>query len=101
MHIYVKYFDKCNTCINLLDNDKEILEKYSKIWNQIKKLFEKKSDSEPLCNDKYIKAKINSYNANFYGNKTTIEGVHEICFFVISLDSVVKIDKKKIIHKYS
>ena len=66
----------CNTCINLLDNDKEILEKYSKIWNQIKKLFEKKFDSEPLCNDKYIKAKINSYNANFYGNKTTIEGVH-------------------------
>ena len=76
MHIYVKYFDKCNTCINLLDNDKEILEKYSKIWNQIKKLFEKKFDSEPFCNDKYIKAKINSYNTNFYGNKTPIEGVH-------------------------
>ena len=29
-----------------------------------------------MYNDKYIIAKINSYNTNFYGNKTKIEGEH-------------------------
>ena len=41
--------------MNLLVNDKEILKKYNKIWDKIKNLFEKKFDSEPVCNDKYIK----------------------------------------------
>ena len=36
---------------------KKTLEKYNKIWNKIKGLL-KKSNSEPMYNDKYIKTKI-------------------------------------------
>ena len=54
-----KYFDKNNKCMNLLVNDKEILEKFNEIWDKIKNLFGEKFDSEPVHNDKYIKAKIN------------------------------------------
>ena len=47
-----------------------------------------------MYNNKYIKAKINSYNTDFYGNKTPIEGEHCTCFSVILLDSTVNADKK-------
>ena len=42
----------------------------------------------------YIKAKINLYNTNFYGNQRPIEGEHYTCFSVILLDSIVNVDKK-------
>ena len=42
-----------------------MLKKYNKIWDHIKNLFGKKLDSKLVYNDKYIKAKINLYNANF------------------------------------
>ena len=47
-----------------------------------------------MYNDKYIKAKINLYNTNFYGNKTPIASECGTCFFVILLDSIVNADKK-------
>ena len=42
-----KYFDKNNKCMNLLVNDKEILEKFNEIWDKIKNLFGENFDSEP------------------------------------------------------
>ena len=41
MNAYAKHFDKNNKYINLLVNDKEILKKYSEIWNKIKSLIKK------------------------------------------------------------
>ena len=52
----------------------KILEKCNEISNKIKNLFEKQFDSEPVYNDKYIKAKIISYNKNFYGFKNSNRG---------------------------
>ena len=84
MNPYVKYFDKNSKHMNFLVNDEEILDKYNKIWNKINNWFKKKFDSEPVYNDKYIKAKINLYHRNFYGNKTPTEVEHYACFSVIS-----------------
>ena len=39
MNPYVKYFDKNSKYMTLLVNDKEILKKYSEIWDKIKNLF--------------------------------------------------------------
>ena len=80
--------------MNLLVNDKEMLKKYSEIWDKIQNLFGKKFDSEPVYNDEHIKAKINSSATNSHGNKTPIEGEHYTCFSVILLDSIVNVDKK-------
>ena len=94
MNAYVIYFDKNNKCMNLLVNGKEILEKYNEIWDKIKNLFGREFDSEPVYNDKYITAKINLYDRNFYGNKSTIQDEHSTCFSVILVDSTVSVDKK-------
>ena len=94
MNAYDKYFDKNNKYMNLLVNDKETLEKYNEIWDKIKNLFGENFDSEPVYNDKYIKAKINLYTTNFYRNITPIEGEHYSWFSVILLDSIVNVDKK-------
>ena len=34
--------------MNFLDHDKEVLNKYNKIWDNVKTLFQKKFDSEPV-----------------------------------------------------
>ena len=68
MSAYAKYFDKNSKYINLLVNNTEILETYSEIWNEIKGLIKKESNSEPLYNDKYIKTKIKIHNNKVYTN---------------------------------
>ena len=70
--------------MNFLLNDKEILEKYNEIWDEIKNLFGKKFDSEPVYKiHKSIKAQINLYNASFYCNKKSIVSEHYTCFSAI------------------
>ena len=78
---------------NLLVNDKEILEKHSKIRNKIKSLFKKEFNNEPVCNDKYIKTKIKIYNDGVYTNfqyyKTPKDNEYCICLSVILLVSIL------------
>ena len=49
-------------------------------------------DSKLVYNEKYLKAKINSYNGkintNLHNNKTSREGSEFICLSVILIDSV-------------
>ena len=68
MKAYAKHFDKSNKYINLLVNDKDILKKYSEIWNEIKSLIKKEFNSEAVYNDKYIKTKIKIYSDRVYTN---------------------------------
>ena len=42
--------------------DDELLEKGNEIWEKILKSIKKEFDSEPLYDEKYLKAKIKSYN---------------------------------------
>ena len=94
MNAYAKYFDKNNKCINLLVNDKEILKTYNEIWDKIKNLLERKFDSEPVYNDKYIKAKISLNNPNFCVKEIPIQGKHYTWYSVILLDSAVNVDNE-------
>ena len=92
INAYAKYFDKNNKYMNLLVNDKKILEKYNKIWNKIKSLFKKEFNSEPGYNDKYIKTEIKLYNnrvyTNFQNNKIPKDNKNYACSSVILLDSI-------------
>ena len=54
----IKYFNNNNNYINFLVHDKELLQKYNKIWDKISNLLTKGFDSEPVYNYKYIKTKI-------------------------------------------
>ena len=104
MNAYAKQFDKNNKYMNLLVNDKKILEKYSEIWNKIKSLIKKELNSEPVYNDKYIKTKIKIYNdkvyTNFQHNKIPKDNEYCACLSVILLDSFfVNSDRMQICDK--
>ena len=98
MNAYAKYFNKNNKYINLLVNDKEILNKYSEIWNKIKSLIKKEFNSEPMNNDKYIKTKLKIINnkvyTNFQHNEISQDNEYCTCLSVLLLDFIlVNLDK--------
>ena len=61
------------------------------------KYSQKRILSEPVYNEKYLKAKIKSYNskisANFHDNKIPKEGSQFICLSVIFIDFVLRSGK--------
>ena len=70
---------------------------------KINDLINKKFDSDPVYNNKYINIKIRSYNNDIITNFRNIDNknnkLHEEnkpykCVSLISLDSIIKIDKK-------
>ena len=73
---YVKHFDSNKTMFFKVDDD-VLLKRHTKIWGRVNILMNIEFDSEPVYgdNDKYIKAKINSYgykvNTRFQGKKNT------------------------------
>ena len=54
------------------DND-EFLERYTAIWEKINDLVNKKFDSDPIYNNKYINTKIRSYNNDINTNFNNID----------------------------
>ena len=75
----------------------ELLEKYNEIWEKVKNSIKKEFDVEPVYNEKYLKAKIKSYNGkintNFHNNKIPKEGSQFICLSVILISSVCRTGK--------
>ena len=65
-----------------------------KFGKKIKSSPKKEFDSEPVYNEKYLKAKIQSYNGkistNFYNNKIPKEDSQYICLSTILIDSVLE-----------
>ena len=78
--------------------DDSVLVKYNEIWNKIKKTLNIKFHSISVYDKKYIKAKVREFNGvvtkNFWGDKVPKEGVHHTFIAYISIDSVMKMEKK-------
>ena len=93
MNAYAKYYDRSSKYMNILVNDKKIIEKYNKIWNKINSLFKLEFNTEPVHNDNYIKTKIKLYNdkvyANFQYNMIPEDNEYCTCLSAILLDSVL------------
>ena len=83
--------------------DDNVSVKYNDIWNKIKKIKGIKFHSNPVYDEKYIKAKVKEFigvvNTNFLGNEVSKEGEDYTCVACINIDSVKKMDKK-IIRKF-
>ena len=58
-----------------------------------------KFHNEPVYEYKYLKAKVREFDGviktNFLGNDMPKENIHYTCIACITIDSVLKIDKKK------
>ena len=93
MSAYRKDCDETKYVSFLIKDDKP-LEKYNALWEKINSL-KKEFDSEPVYNEKYLKAKIKSYdwklNTNFRDNKIPKEGSQFIS--VLLIDSVFRTGK--------
>ena len=84
------------TCLFFRDDD--LLDKYNKIWNVIKNKLNIKFHSKPVYNQKYLKVKVKEFDGviktNFLGNEVPKENMHYTCIACITIDSVMKMDKK-------
>ena len=96
---YFKKFNK-NVAMSFRVNNKQLLEKYSKIWEKVEKLMRIDFESKPVYgdDDKYIKTKIKIYAGsmvtNFHNKKIPEEKAPCKCLSIIMLDSVIKVNKK-------
>ena len=69
---YIKYFENGGKSMSFLIKDDEVLEKYEKLWDVIKNKLGIKFHSEPIYEQKYLKAKGREFDGviktNFLGN---------------------------------
>ena len=81
----------------LIKND-EVWEKYEQIWDVIKNKLGIKFHSEPVYEYRYLKAKVREFDGviktNFLGNDMPKENMHYTCIACITIDSVMRMDKK-------
>ena len=80
MRVYIKYFDNSGKNMSFITDDKEVYEKYNKIWNVVKRLLKLKFAVSPVRDDKYILAKLKIFNkingTTFTNNVMPIEKNH-------------------------
>ena len=81
---------KLNICLFcFLTKDAELLEKYYETREKVKNSTKKEFEREPVFNDKYLKAKLKSYqgktNTNFHDNEISKEGSQFISLSVVYL----------------
>ena len=97
MSTYRKDFDETKYMSLLIKDDDELFEKYIEIREKVKHSITKEFDSEPVYNEKYLKAYIKSYNGkintNFYNNKIPKKGSEFICLSVILIHFYSRTDK--------
>ena len=100
---YLNIFEDGTRKMSFFTDNNGFLERYTKIWEKISDLIDKKFDSDPVYNNKYINTKIRSYNndiiTNIHDNDNKNNKLPEKnkayrCMSLISLDSIIKIKKK-------
>ena len=95
---YARKFDE-NATMSFIVKDKQLLKKYTKIWETIEGLMKINFESKPVYgdNDKYIKTKIKTYAdsiiTNFHDKKMPKEKAPCKCLSIIMIDSVIKVNK--------
>ena len=95
---YIKYFENGRKNMSLMVKDNSVLNKYNEIWDKIKEKLSIKFHSEPVYDQTYIKAKVREFDGkiktNFLGDEIPKENMHYTCIACITIDSVMKMDKK-------
>ena len=98
MNSYIKHFDNGGKNMSFLIKNDEVWQKYEDIWDVIKNKLDIKFHSQPIYENKYLKAKVREFNGNiktnFLGNNVPEENTYYTCIACITLDSVLKMNKK-------
>ena len=95
---YIKYFENGGKNMSFVIKDDDVLDKYNEIWDKIKETLSTKFHSMPVYDKKYIKAKVREFNGviktNFLGDEIPKESMHYTCIACITIDSVMRMEKK-------
>ena len=99
MNACIKYFENSGKSMSFVTKDDDVFHKYSEIREKIRETLNIKFHSMPVYDEKYIKAKVREFNGvintNFLGDEIPKEGMHYTCITCITIDSVMRIEKKK------
>ena len=97
---YIKYFENGGKSVSFFIKDDEVWEKYEKIWDVIKNKPNIKFHSLPVYDKTYLKAQVREFDdkikTNFLSNEVAKQNVHYTCITCITIDSVLRMDKKTI-----
>ena len=95
---YIKYFENGGKNMSFVIKDDDVLDKYNEIWDKIKETLSIKFHSMPVYDEKYIKVKVREFSGviktNFLDDKIPEENEHYTCIACITIDSVMRIEKK-------
>ena len=95
---YIKYFENGVKNMSFMIKNDDVLDKYNEIWNKIEKTLNIKFHSMPVYDEKYVKAKVREFNSviktNVLSDEVSNEGLHYTCIACITIDSVMKMEKK-------
>ena len=100
---YLNIFKDGARKMSFFTDNNEFLERYTAIGKKISDLVNEKFHSDPIYNNKYINTKIRSYNNDIKTNFRNIDNKNNKlpeknkpykCISLISLDSIIKINKK-------
>ena len=84
--------------------DEDIIDKYNEIWDRIKEKLNIKFHSMPVYDQTYIKAKVREFDGkiktNILGDGVPKENMHYTCIACITIDSVMRMDKKNYTQVY-
>ena len=101
---YVKYFENGGKNMSFKVKDDNALDKHNKIWDKIKEKINIKFHSMPVSDKTYLKAKVREFDGkiktNFLGNEVPKENMHYTCIACITIDSVMRMDKKNHLQVY-
>ena len=95
---YVKYFENGGKNMSFKIDDESVYVKHNQVWNKIREMLGVKFYSAPIYDDSYIKTKVKTFSnivkTLFSGDEVPKERVEYNCLSCISIDSVLKVDKK-------
>ena len=95
---YIKYFENSGKNMSFMVKVNIVLDKYNKHCGKIKEKLNIKFHSVPVYDRTYIKVKVREFGSkiktNFLGNEVPKENMHYTCMACITIDSVMRMNKK-------
>ena len=98
MTVYIKDFENGGKSMSFVIKDDDVLDKYNEICNKIKETLGIKFHRTPVYDEKYIKAKVTEFSGviktTFFSGEVPKENEHYTCIACITIDSVMRMEKK-------